>query len=309
MCYVVCGVDRRRRNPLARLRLTRSMTDTLLSTGIDRCRRAGAAVTRSETAAEPPAVARPASGAAATDALQRDGKSPTAGGDDARPTTPEALLTAGSTVAIEPLPEVDPTTVLSRLWNNHTNDRATLFVVPSHDAVAAVGELLSPPVGAVETDDGRRFHTGPDRVPLDEGGYAAVPTGDPLVWRESASVSDDPSLTLSISEAGSESPAAEAPAASDTTWLELRAGETVLARLDGVDALACPPRARFPYAYHRDGDKQIRVLDFAGRPVQRYTGIAAMRRGGFRPVPAPLVPEHMFDGSTTGWWAVLPATE
>ena len=288
------------------------MTDTLLSTGIDRCRRAGAAVTRSETAAEPPAVARPASGAAATDTLQGDGRSPTADvAGDSTPTTPEALLTAGSTVAIEPLPEVDPTTVLSRLWNNRTNDRATLFVVPSREATDTVEELLSPPVGiAAVDDDGRRFHLGPDRVPLDEGGYAAVPTGDPLVWRESQTAPEDLGPALSVPEDGSGVPEESAAMdASDTTWLELRAGETVLARLEGVDALACPPRARFPYAYHRDGDKQIRVLDFAGRPVQRYTGIAAMRRGGFRPVPAPLVPEHMFDGSTAGWWAVLPATE
>lgn len=290
------------------------MTDTLLSTGIDRCRRAGAAVTRSEAAAEPPAVARPTSGSATTDVPQGDGESPTAGvAVDSAATTPEALLTAGPTVAIEPLRETDPTTVLSRVWNNRTNDRATLFVVPSRDAAATVEELLSPPAGiAAADDDGRRFHTGPDRIPLDEGGYAAVPTGDPLVWRESQTAAEDFSPALSVSEDGSRSP--EEPTAmggstSDAPWLELRAGETVLARLDGVDALACPPRARFPYAYHRDQDKQIRVLDFAGRPVQRYTGIAAMRRGGFRPVPAPLVPEHMFDEPTTGWWAVLLATE
>lgn len=290
------------------------MTETLLSTGIDRCRRAGAAVTRSDTAAEPPAVARPASGSAATNVLRGDGEPATAGvAADSTDATPEALLTAGSTVAIEPLWEADPTTVLSRVWNNRTNDRATLFVVPNRDAAATVEELLSPPVGIAAVDDaGRRFHTGPDRIPLDEGGYAAVPTGAPLVWRESQTASEDLTPALSVSDDGprsSEESTAKGGSTSDTPWLELRAGETVLARLDGVDALACPPRARFPYAYHRDQDKQIRVLDFAGRPVQRYTGIAAMRRGGFRPVPAPLVPEHMFDGLTTGQWAVLLATE
>lgn len=287
------------------------MIEGLLAAGIDRCRRAGAAVDRQDESAEPPAVARPGPDVAAG-VDSGHGGTPSAQADPVP--TPEALLTAGPTVAIEPLPETDPTTVLSRLWNNRTNDRATLFVVPNPDAVDAVEELLSPPVGVAEADDdGRRFHTGPDRVPLDEGGYAAVPTGDPLVWRESSSVPDDPSPAVSIPGEESEPPAAEATptgdAASDTPWLELRADGTVLARLEGVDALACPPRARFPYAYHRDRDKQIRVLDLAGRPVQRYTGIAAMRRGGFRPVPAPLVPEHMFDGPTTGWWAVLPATE
>ncbi|WP_338741876.1 hypothetical protein [Haloplanus salilacus] len=66
-------------------------------------------------------------------------------------------------------------------------------------------------------------------------------------------------------------------------------------------------RGSVPYAYARDRDKQIRVVDSAGRPVQRYPGIGAMRDGGFRPVPAPLVPEHMFDGPIDGWWAVTVA--
>ena len=288
------------------------MTDGLLTTGIDRCRRVGATVDRREGSAEPPAVARPAPAAAADGSAS--GSDGGLAGRDGRAPAPETVLTAGRPVAIEPLPEADPTTTLSRLWHNRTNGRATLFVVPSRDAADAAERLLSPPAGVAGADDGRRrFHTGPDRVPLDEGGYAAVPTGDPLVWRESQTPPEDLTPGLSVPGEGSGSPAQGSTAAggggSDAPWLELRAGETLLARLDDVDALACPPRASFPYAYHRDRDKQIRVLDFAGRPVQRYTGITAMRRGGFRPVPAPLVPEHMFDGPTAGWWAVLSATE
>jgi len=288
------------------------MTDGLLTTGIDRCRRVGATVDRREGSAEPPAVARPAPEAAADGSAS--GSDGGLAGRDGRAPAPETVLTAGRPVAIEPLPEADPTTTLSRLWHNRTNGRATLFVVPSRDAADAAERLLSPPAGVAGVDGGRRrFHTGPDRVPLDEGGYAAVPTGDPLVWRESQTPPEDLTPALSVPGEGSGSPAQGSTAAggggSDAPWLELRAGETLLARLDDVDALACPPRASFPYAYHRDRDKQIRVLDFAGRPVQRYTGITAMRRGGFRPVPAPLVPEHMFDGPTAGWWAVLSATE
>lgn len=247
------------------------MTDALLSAGIDRCRRAGTTVSRSTDAAEPPAIATPVDGPRNGDAA------PSAPSDGDDTPSPEALLTSGRPVAVE--------------------------------------RLLSPPVGVPEADDdGRRFHLGPDRIRLEEGGYAAVPTGPDLSWHETRTPTDPAGLHASASEqdpdAPLDTPIPEAdPAGSrEPPWLELRAGGTVLARLAGVDALACPPRARFPYAYRRDRDKQIRVVDFAGRPVQRYPGFTAMRRGGFRPVPAPLVPERIFDGPTAGWWAVLPAT-
>lgn len=291
------------------------MTDALLAAGIDRCLRAGTTVSRSSDAAEPPAVATPAADTADGAGGAAD---PSAQASDhaADPPTPEALLGAGRPVAVEPLQEADPTVTLSRLWNNRANGRATLFVVPNDGVAEAVERLLLSPVGVREADDdGRQFHMGPDRVRLDEGGYAAVPTGSELTWRETHTTPEPTGLRRgdSTREPNTDAeaprrPVGDEPEASERPWLELRADGTVLARLDSVDALACPPRARFPYAYRRDSDKQIRVVDFAGRPVQRYPGIAAMRRGGFRPVPAPLVPEQLFDGSIEGWWAVLPAT-
>ena len=291
------------------------MTDALLSAGIDRCRRAGWTVSRSTDAAEPPAVATPTE--SVDDALQA-GEFPASSPDRAAtPPTPEAVLAPGRPVAVEPIHEADPTVTLSRVWNNRNEGRATLFVVPTDRVAEGVERVLSPPVGVPEADDdGRRFYSGPDRVRLEEGGYAAVPAGRDLVWRETRTPPEPTGIRRSdptepdpdADSDTSPAPAVEQPGASTAPWLELRAGDTVLARLEGVDALACPPRARFPYAYRRDSDKQIRVCDFAGRPVQRYPGIAAMRRGGFRPVPAPLVPEQLFDGAVEGWWAVLPAT-
>ncbi|ESP87248.1 hypothetical protein [Candidatus Halobonum tyrrellensis] len=192
-------------------------------------------------------------------------------------------------VALDPVRGTDPTTVLSRVWTNQGRERATLFVVSEAEAAETVTELLTPPVG-VRSEDARGcrvFFDGPDRVRLAEGGYAAVPAGDDVEWHEAPSA--DPE--------------------SEDKRLELRAGAETLSVLDGVDHLDCPPRESFPYAYERDEDKHIRVRDFLGRPVERYVGVKAMRAGGFAPVAAPLVPEHMFDGPVTDWWGVLVAGE
>lgn len=280
------------------------MTDSLLEAGVARCRRAGLTVSRPESSAEPPGVARPA------------GTEPPSRADtDTRPFDPgrtapvdspsvSALLSSGRSVAIEGVREADPTLVLSRLWNDRNSGRAALFVVPDRETADRIETLLAPPVGVRAVDaEGRTFHAGPDRVALAEGGYAAVPTGTELEWRESATARESVGLSVERGADGEGNVGTDDGAAGP--WLDLRADGSVVARLGGVDGLDCPPRARFPYAYRRDADKQIRVVDFAGRPVQRYTGIGAMRDGGFRPVPAPLVPEHMFDGTVDGWWAVL----
>jgi hypothetical protein len=213
------------------------------------------------------------------------------------------LLASGRPVAVEALADADPTVVLSRLWNARSRGRTVLFVAPDVDTAAGVERLLAPPVGARTLEDGcRTFYNGPDRVALAEEGYAAVPAGTRLEWREATTPLQPVGLAARPAD---ETAADRATARPAGRWLELVADGTVVARLDGVDGLDCPSRERFPYAYRRDRDKQIRVEDFAGRPVQRYPGVRAMRDGGFQPVPAPLVPEHMFDASLDGWWAVL----
>jgi hypothetical protein len=286
------------------------MTDTLLQAGVDRCRRAGLIVTRPNDAREPPGVARP----------DDDGSSPTP--DEAQPfdptrTTPpadppsvSALLSSGRSIAIESIRDTDPTLVLSRLWNDRNNGRAALFVAPDRETAEWIETLLTPPVGVRGVDEeGRTFYAGPDRVALQEGGYAAVPAGTTLKWRESTTVREPAGLAVERGDGAGADADGPAPASASASkpWLDLLADGEVVVRLDGVGALDCPSRAQFPYAYQRDRDKQMRVVDFAGRPVQRYTGIGAMRDGGFQPVPAPLVPEHMFDGAVDGWWAVLVA--
>jgi len=226
------------------------------------------------------------------------------GGDADPPFGPARAL------GLEPLAEADPTTVLSRLWTNQEHDRGTIFLVPDSIVAEGVETVLAPPVGAATSDgDGRVFYAGPDRVPLSEGGYAAVPTGTELEWRETAEsfpagIDDADAGTATDTDAGAETDAAET---ASEGRLELRADGEPLAVLSGVDELNCPPRGRFPYAYERDDDKRIRVRDYAGRPVETFGGVSAMREGGFRPVPAPLVPEHMLDGDATGWWEVVVA--
>jgi len=232
------------------------MTKRLLDAGADFLRDRGYDVTRPDSGAEPPGLATPGTGATAPFGTARE-------------------------TAVDPLTRADPTTVLSRLWTNRNHERSTLFVVDDPDVADAVATLLAPPLGVASADDaGRRtFFDGPDRVPVVEGGFAAVPARDDVEWRE---VGDG-----------------------DDFRLELRTDDEVIGALDGVGGLAEPPRATFPYCYVRDEDKRIRVLDFRGRPVETFPGIKAMRRGGFAPVAAPLVPEHMLDGEIDGWWGAL----
>lgn len=233
-----------------------AMTQRLLDAGAAFLRDRGYDVMQPDSGAEPPGLATP------------------------RPVAATPFGTPRET-AVDPLAEADPTTVLSRLWTNRARERSTLFVVDERGVADAVAALLAPPVGVAAADDaGRRtFFDGPDRVPVAEGGFAAVPAGDDVEWRE-------------VGEG-------------DDFRLELRTDDEVIGALDGVGGLAEPPRATFPYCYVRDEDKRIRVLDFRGRPVETFPGVKAMRRGGFAPVAAPLVPEHMLDGEVGGWWGAL----
>lgn len=260
------------------------MTDRLLAAGLARCRDHGLAVSQPDDGGEPPGIARPAGHHSTTP--------PTVAG-----------VVADRAIAVEPIREADPTTVLSRLWNDRNNDRLALFVTADERTAEAVESLLTAPVGVQSADEeGRVFYNGPDRIPVAEGGYAAVPAGTSVRWRESAGPLPEPAGLVAAD--AEDSPA---PSDHDGVWLTLLADDDPLVRLDGLDALASPPRERFPYAYQRDRDKQIRVVDFAGRPVERYTGIRAMRNGGFQPVPAPLVPDHMFDEPIDGRWSVVVA--
>lgn len=210
-------------------------------------------------------------------------------------TSPFVSRATHAQVAIEPLDddEVTPTTLLSRLRNNSGHDRFSLFVVASESAARIAHEILYDPplVASEDAHGGRVFYNGPDRIPLAEGGYAAVRTdsaAEDLVWRESGEA-DDRDLLL----------------VDDGDVLD---DGNVLAVLDGVDDLACPAAETFPYSYRRDtDDKRFRVRTGDGRTVGVYDGVAAMRSNAYRPVPMPLVPEHVFRGvsSVRDEWALL----
>lgn len=248
------------------------MTDRLLAAARTTCESRGYDVSAPEKPWLPPLLADP---------------TPT--------TTPFVDATTSDRVAVEPLDAAacTPTLLLSRLRNNRGHDRFSLFVVDSSELAASVAEVLSrPPLVAAEDDYGRRrFYTGPDRIPLSGGGYAAVRTDsspDDFEWREDGD-GDHPALVLV-----------------DTTT-----GET-LARLDSVGALACPDRTAFPYSYSRDpDDKRFRLRTRDGDTVGIYDGVTAMRRNVYHPVPMPLVPEHVFAGisSVRDEWAVLVAPD
>lgn len=233
--------------------------------GVALCERAGYDVTAQSDRTSPPALARPT--------------------DDA-----VGLATPGQPrpVAIEPLTEADigPSGLVPRFADALRQDRDCLFVVPS---TAETGTTLTqvaatvlgePACVATDGPDGRQFYKGPDRVPLSDGSYACAraSTAD-LQWRE-----------VRIDEA--------------RPRLELSVGTEIVAVFEHVDALASAGRHAFQFAYRRADDGRFEVTA-GGDVVERFPGPTAMRRGGYAPVPLPLVPEHLLPADAD-WsrWAV-----
>jgi hypothetical protein len=238
----------------------------LLERGVRACEDRGYAVTRPESGRDPPALAEPTRG---TTAFASD-----------RP------------VAVEPLaaPEVTPTTLVSRLWDDVDRGREALFVLPADCVREARAILSDPSFLADESPAGERtFYSGPDRVPLAEGGFALARPAGEYRWAE---------------EPASE---VERRDGAEGTRLVLRAGNGPIAVLPGTDALDCPPAGRFPFSYARGGEGRIRVRSAAGEPVHSADGVRALGDAGFEPVPMPLVPEHVFEDPARAArsWSIL----
>ena len=240
---------------------------SVLERGVELCERAGYEVRTDPEPADAPAVATPTEGAA-------------------------GLVGDPRTVAIEPLGEdtVGPDAVVPRLASALAAGRDCLFVVPTPgggDALARlVASVLQTPTAlAADEPAGRRFYSGPDRVPLSDGSYACVRAPpERLQWREV--------------DAGAERPR-----------LELSVADEVAAVLEHVDALASPDRASFRYAYSRNAAGRFEVTE-RGEVVDAFGGVTALRRAGYTPVAMPLVPEHVFPagGEPGRAWAVSAAT-
>lgn len=238
------------------------------ASGVDRCTRAGYDVETTRGAGNPPALATP---------------------------TPEALPLVDDVrpIAIEPLTEaeVGPDAVVPRLAAAVNADQDCLFVTPAPNGADALARVVAsvldtPTALAADEPEGRRFYSGPDRVPLSDGSYACVRApADRLQWREVG--------------VGAERPR-----------LELAAADEVVAVFDHVDALSCPDRAAVRHAYARNDDGQFAVTE-RGEVVATFPGVTAMRRAGYTPVSMPLVPEHLFaDGADpTRSWAVCSVAD
>jgi len=233
--------------------------------GVRLCERAGYDVTVHDDLGDPPAVGDP---------------DPDAVG----------LVDPGAPrpVAVEPLTEADvgPAGLVPRLANALRDGRDCLFVVPSTEETGTtltqvVATVLGDPACVAEADpDGRHFYKGPDRVPLSDGSYACAraPAAD-LQWREVEVGADRPRLELAV-------------------------GTEVVAVFEDVDELASAGRHAFQFAYRRADDGRFEVTA-QGEVVERFPGPTAMRRGGYAPVPMPLVPEHLFPADADrGRWAV-----
>ncbi|MFC6825307.1 hypothetical protein [Halopelagius fulvigenes] len=221
----------------------------------------------------------------------------------------------GLRVGVEPLPtaDADPTFVLSRLSNDASNGRFTLFVVEDDAGARACTDVLeSPPFVRDEDELGRRtFYDGPGRVALDGGRYALHRSDDPnLRWTEEGT-DDEKRLVLRDSgRGGSGGDGGDGEDGGDTGDGE-GGDDEVVAVLPNVDALRAPDAGTFRYSYAREADKRIRVRTADGREAGAYSGFAAMRRDAYVPVPMPLVPEHLFAGagSARREWAILVADE
>lgn len=225
---------------------------------------------------------------------------------------PPAIATRGDHhFGIEPLTADDatPTTVVSRIGHALERDRRALFVVGDDSTEAALRELLAEPALLVADADGRRtFHAGPDRIPLESGGYACLhydgPDEPDIVWRET----DTPLGPVpSVADVDPTALTDEGTPAIPRLVCELDG--RVVAVFGGVESLRTPPETAVPYRYRRDPhDKQFRVFRTDDDVVvETCSGISALKRAGYHPLPMPLVPEHVLgSGARIGdAWALL----
>ena len=199
-------------------------------------------------------------------------------------------LTTGP-VAIEPVAaaDCDPTTIVSRAVHADRHDRDILFLAGTDEVAEQVESILSDPPLVCSSRSGlRTFYAGPDRIPIEAGGYALVESPrESLRWRETRT----PAGPMDGDPNGTRGPR-----------VVLEVDGTVRAVVADATALASPPATAFPYRYQRDPDTK-RFYVFSTRegptgPIEDYPGVKAIRAGGYTPVPMPIVPEHLFEGET-----------
>ncbi|MWG34589.1 hypothetical protein [Halomarina oriensis] len=193
----------------------------------------------------------------------------------------DSLPADDRSLAIERLSEADPTTVLERVAGAAREGRRCLFVATPTVAADAHDVLSSPAFVRRATDGHREFYPSLDRVRLEHGGLAAWRAYRPdYRWEE-------------------------VPVGQGNVRLVCYDDEQVVARLDSVETLRAPPADAFPYSYRRAADKRLHVTDVTGHLLGVYASYRAMRRAGFDPVPAPLVPEHVLgDRAVSDAWAI-----
>lgn len=182
---------------------------------------------------------------------------------------PASLTGVDGPLSVIELADARPLSVVSAIANATQNERVPVLVTDSYDHDDVL-EIVSAPFLLAEQRDGRRFLSVEDRIMLTDGTFACVGSRGPIQWTEETD------------RGSTESPA-----------VDLVVGGERVAVLESVDELRCPgpTPATFRYRYTREDDGRFAVYEGAERRG-RYAGVTAMRASGFRPLPAPLVPEH-----------------
>ena len=177
----------------------------------------------------------------------------------------------------------DPTALLESIGSAASAGRTALLVAHPDDVTGIRRVLTDPPGLADRTETSRTFYGVPDRFPAGNEGFACCRADDPPVWRETTT---------------------EGVTGEGRRFL-LFADDHPVTAFGTFDELSCPSADAFEYAYRRDDDGRFVVRRLASdRVVGRFPSVRELKANAYQPIPVPLVPETVVDGSLPEAWTI-----